>query len=330
MISEDHESLIIRSLTGVATREEEAQLNTWRKEDASHEKLYAEWQQIYHARVKSAIPPFDSLAEWQRLESAIANSADSPATKVMTGSRSLWLMPWSRVAAVVALLVASLFLIREMVREKTIIHESGDRLLTVKLHDGTTVTLRENSKLIHTTEFNREDRQVTLEGEGYFQVMHNPSKKFVVLANQTHVEVLGTSFLVRALNDTSTSVAVVEGTVAFSSAKERVTLTKGNGGSFNVQRNQLRVEEVSLENITAWKEHRLTFRKTSLKDVASSLEDYFQVVIEFTDPAIATCRFTGSFEEPQLEDVLDALTESLSLQVDLRNGKYFISGQGCN
>ncbi len=84
----------------------------------------------------------------------------------------------------------------------------------VLLPDGTEVCLNVNSTLSYQQDFGREERKVTLSGEGYFKVQRDESKRFVVHTDVMDVTVLGTTFNMYAYEDKDfCEMALVEGSV---------------------------------------------------------------------------------------------------------------------
>src|ERR1700730_1758658 len=64
----------------------------------------------------------------------------------------------------------------------------------IRLPDGSTVLLNKNSSLEYPENFNGNTREVTLIGEGYFDIQHNLEKSFIVQAGNVQTTVLGTAF----------------------------------------------------------------------------------------------------------------------------------------
>ena len=91
-------------------------------------------------------------------------------------------------------------------------HSSDNGILTVYLADGSRVFLTEGSKLEYEKTF-EEKRNVTLEGEGYFDVMSDPNRPFRVNAGKVIVTVLGTSFNIKEAGEDAIQVFVKAGKV---------------------------------------------------------------------------------------------------------------------
>ena len=60
-----------------------------------------------------------------------------------------------------------------------------------------------DSKLRFPTKFGKGERVVELEGEAYFQVVHNEDAPFIVKTSQMAIKVLGTEFNVSAYAEDS-------------------------------------------------------------------------------------------------------------------------------
>ena len=86
--------------------------------------------------------------------------------------------------------------------------------LKLSLPDGTSVWLNADSKLLYDNNFGINNRNVTLCGEGYFEVSKNKNLPFQVVSDDIKVEVLGTKFNVKNYpEDPNIKVALLEGSV---------------------------------------------------------------------------------------------------------------------
>lgn len=86
----------------------------------------------------------------------------------------------------------------------------------MKLPDGSIVWLNADSKLSYSESFSRKNRNVRLEGEGYFEVAHG-EHPFVVRTDSTQIKVLGTKFNVKNYDDENyIRVSLLEGSIALS------------------------------------------------------------------------------------------------------------------
>ena len=89
------------------------------------------------------------------------------------------------------------------------------------------------------------------------------------------------------------------------------------------------LEPVESQNVLAWKEKQLIFKRSSLSTVIKNLETYFRIDMEIRNEDISRCRFTGSFSEPTLEEIIEALSVSLDLNIIKKDDIYIVDGNGC-
>jgi ferric-dicitrate binding protein FerR (iron transport regulator) len=279
---------------------------------------------------------------WQRFQRTVKptetlESSPKPEAKVVPLGRSagrvqrLW---WSAAAALVVLLGVGYWLGIYEKTPKTLAFASGGRRMEHRLPDGTRVTLNRNSRLSYAEGLRGDQRVVTLQGEAFFDVRRNPDRPFVIYTAQSRVEVLGTSFTVRddTLRQTA-EVQVVTGLVAFSSRNPadtvRLRLRPGFKGVLNAQQ-QLAKLPIDDPNFMAWQSDKLVFNNASLRSVVVAMENYFDVDIEVTDPQLYDCRYTGDFEKPALEHVLQVVTLATNLNYKNQSGRYVLYGGGCS
>ncbi len=102
----------------------------------------------------------------------------------------------------------------------TLSNPRGSTVINMQLADGTHVWLNAGSSITYPVAFTGNQRYVELKGEGYFEVAKDPAKKFIVTANGTATEVLGTRFNVNAYDDEpETKITLLEGSVKVSREK---------------------------------------------------------------------------------------------------------------
>jgi ferric-dicitrate binding protein FerR (iron transport regulator) len=201
------------------------------------------------------------------------------------------------------------------------------------LPDSSRVTLNQFSTLTYQPGLDGDERTVKLEGEGFFEVKRNEQKPFVVLTENSRTEVLGTSFTVKSDEAGITEVQVVTGRVAFSARGEkgpaqRVILTPGFKAVASAQDSVVKTK-IEDPNFRAWQTDRLEFDNTPLNEVITSLGQYFDVTIKVENKKLLGCRFTGSFEQPKLKQVLEVLAESMQVRYNYEGNHYTLSGRGC-
>ena len=96
----------------------------------------------------------------------------------------------------------------------------GQKLKGHILPDSTFVSLNADSKISYPAKFSASKREVYLEGEAFFDVKRDVNRPFLIYANGSTTEVLGTSFNVNAYpSENIVEISVVTGKVAVYSRK---------------------------------------------------------------------------------------------------------------
>ncbi|MEQ9307468.1 MAG: DUF4974 domain-containing protein, partial [Marinoscillum sp.] len=176
------------------------------------------------------------------------------------------------------------------------------------------------SELTFPDNFHGERRVVSLKGEAFFEVSHNPNKPFFVNTNGDQVRVLGTSFNIRSYpEDEAVSVSVATGRVAYSiSSGDQVILVPNQMATHHLSKNDLKVGEVDHMQSFGWKDKIIYFKSASLDDIIIELERWYGVEIELHGDFKTSGKFTGRFENLPLEEVLIGLSYEFvfSYQID--------------
>jgi len=122
-----------------------------------------------------------------------------------------------RYAAVVLLLIFSGIAIYLSMGKDRVYH-SGATVQHIVLDDGSDVIMQPHTALTVEKGFAVKSRNVSLEGEAYFDVAKDKTKPFVIHTANAKIKVLGTKFYVRAAKD-ATGVDLYEGKVNVIGAK---------------------------------------------------------------------------------------------------------------
>ena len=177
-----------------------------------------------------------------------------------------------------------------------VIPRGGEYVLT--LADGTSVCLNAGSKLRFPVQFSGNMRRVELEGEGYFQVVRDEKKPFVVEASGVNITVLGTEFNVSNYPENlNVQTTLVEGSVKVVSERDGdvYILQPGEQAVFDKSSGELHVAAVDVSYATAWKEGRLRFRDRPLKEIMDFISRWYDVDVEYRDEEIKHYLFGCNF-----------------------------------
>jgi ferric-dicitrate binding protein FerR (iron transport regulator) len=230
-----------------------------------------------------------------------------------TYSRPNLFRRWSRVAAAALLLLVAggvfYLALGDRLGQRTL--RTGAEIATVALPDGSQVLLNKNSELRwNPNAFDAAERAVSLTGEAFFEVTPDAARPFRVRTASTEVQVLGTSFNLRAYpGEDDTEVAVLTGRVLFRSGTDSLQLEAAQCARAAADSRPV-LEPMNASNAIAWQTGQLVFRDAPLPLVVRQLEHFFAVRIEWQDAPHTSevpCTVSAKWTDPELEQVLTAL-----------------------
>ncbi len=220
------------------------------------------------------------------------------------------------------------------------------------LPDGTKVSLNAESTIALDRDFGTNNRQIYITGEAFFDVTHNAAKPFLVHLKDFDIRVLGTMFNVRSYStDRSSETSLVRGKVEikihnspgkslFLKPNQKLILAKLHPDSnrLTVQGNLSPTTEIFSTVFkpltissdgnsiveTAWVYNRLEINDEFFENLKPKLERWFGVKIVFVGDEVKEYRFTATFENETLDQVLKALQISYNFNYEIQNDKILI------
>lgn len=211
--------------------------------------------------------------------------------------------------------------------------QTADNKKIIHLPDGSMVILNRHSSLRYAATGGSGTREVTLDGEAYFDIVHRPDDAFLVRTGKIVTRVLGTAFNIRAYStETSIQVTVDHGKVqvlrgasnmGLLSDKEQIRFELGNE-SYHEQR-------VSLKPVMAWKPVEISFDDITMEQAAKRIADRFKVRFNFVNPLLKECRVTATFYmEDDLDQIMTVICGVNRSKFEIGGGLVTIDGKGCN
>lgn len=201
-------------------------------------------------------------------------------------------------------------------RQETVLMASSENISSYTLPDGSKVWLNKNSWLAYNQKFGKRTRQVTLKGEGYFEVNRDERRPFIVkMQNNLDIKVLGTTF--NACNYPSLNKAEVilrSGSVQVSdNGRNEYVILKPNQ-KFTWNEGTAEISSVNAMNCCRWFEHRLVFDNVKLKDILENLSHKYQTEISLNVGNLADKHMSMTIRDESVEDILDILTTLLPIR----------------
>ncbi len=177
---------------------------------------------------------------------------------------------------------------KEIISTHTVVVPRG-KTFELVLSDGTFVLLNPQSELTYPVKFDSTStREVTLRGEGYFEVTKS-SNRFVVNTDNMKLQVYGTTFNVISRDYLPDEAVLVEGVVGITpknSLDGKETVLHPGDKSFVDKLGQVSVTQIDLAEYTAKRNGYILFNGKTIKQVISSLELYYDVQFVVKNEAI--------------------------------------------
>lgn len=287
-----------------------------------------------------------SDAMWQSIQESMA-APQKPVRR---------LRPWYIAAAAVfiALVATGILWFRMQQQDHSVYHQlvahadlgnhkrvensnHGKTPQTISLPDGSSVVLQPGARISYSTCFGDKcQRRVYVSGVAFFEVKRN-IEPFVVYANEMVINVLGTSFLVKAYDeDTLVSVTVKTGKIAVA------VQPKVNDALVNLSANQEAILKrtthalnvlplpVTVAQPTIADLYSFVFADAPADSVLSVIESAYGVHINYDKALLANCRLTASLEDEPLKEKLKLICQALEANCTIDGNEITITTKGCH
>lgn len=199
----------------------------------------------------------------------------------------------------------------ETVRRQTFITPVG-QTATIALSDGTIVTLDTQSELEAIERSSRREVFLT-RGRAYFRVAKDPSRPFIVHANERSVRALGTAFTVWNEGPV-VEVVLVEGAVRVEmpgpregAGRSTVATDMKAGTRLLSAADGWSVQAVDAASAVSWSSGLLRFRDQPLSQIVEQLNRYSSRQIVIADETLGERRLQGAFPTGDVDQFASAV-----------------------
>ncbi|WP_234734191.1 FecR family protein [Tellurirhabdus bombi] len=356
------DSLLGKFLAGESDANESERVRHWltesneQQEFSRFERIWETAGQLKH-KASDTPAPVDTDAAWAKMKGRMKAPAETekpvgikldlqPERKeeptieaqirpLPTRPRSTWTAYWRVAAAVVLLMSLGWFGWRELRQQQTpdlvaqVAVKSKNKTVERLLPDGTKVFLNKDSRIDYPERFAADSREVVLTGEAFFEVKPDAARPFRIKAGQATIQVLGTSFSVRAYTK-DVEVAVKTGKVQFAVKKQQIFLTKNEQARYDVAKDTIQRAPRFDPNLFAYKTGQLLFENERLEDIVRTLSTVYRTDIRLSNAKLANCRLTVGFDHNQsIDSVLTITAEPLRLAWRHEGQQYYLYGEEC-
>lgn len=351
MSTERFIELLLKKESDSISQLEEKELQFLRGEKYSHEFILSE---LNHLPLESLhfnkINNESIQSNWETLQLALKeNLADQPMEPAKKAKR-IKLSPFLKYAAAVTIIVAITlpFFKRERIAkpQKEQVETQGS-ISKVTLADGTTVHLNSDSKLNFDETYTPSNRVVSLLGEGFFNVKHDPQHPFIIHTNKGDIKVTGTSFNLRNYpHEKVLEATLIAGRIEVvlkNQPEKKIILrpyqkvsVSGENTNDDISPSKT-LSIIELSNVqkkdsliaeSSWLSGKMVFINKPLEDIARQLETQFDTKIIINNDDVKKYRYTGTFENSDLNYILKVFQFSKKFSYKVEDNQIIIDAYG--
>lgn len=206
---------------------------------------------------------------------------------------------------------------KELIYNRVIIPR-GATPYKVELDDGSAVWLNAGSELEYPVHFVGEDRRVILTGEGFFDVVKDEVRPFVVDAGGQSLMVLGTEFNISSYPQEPVVTTLVSGKVSLrpdgDSYSEEVILLPGQQTSFDSATGYIQIATVNVNHFISWRSGMLNVDQMTLAGVLKKVERKYDVTFDLSEADVEGIVLKGSISEEAFETVQSILEKAANVE----------------
>lgn len=204
----------------------------------------------------------------------------------------------------------------------------GERMQLV-FQDGSKASLNSESRIKYPRKFSFTERKVELEGEAFFEISHNKNRPFIVDLNSINVQVLGTTFNVKAYSaDSDILVTLETGKISISNKTQPIAFLKpGEKAIYNkVTQKCLITRSKDITAASAWKKNLIIFDNTPLSEVIVTLSRWYNIDFILKDPTTLKYSYTLTSHKKQIQEILYELEKIAPVRFEKQdNNTYIVS-----
>lgn len=309
------EELIISFLCGEIDDAKNFEFKQKLNNDTSFKNLYNELKSTWDL---SSISLMDIESDWNSIQKRIS-------------TKSSGLSMWGYISRIAAVLVVMLSVSVGLWvywnvpgYGRWVVFETNAHSDSVVLPDQSVVFLNHHSSLKYPNSFSKNSRDVSLSGEGFFEIESDKNRPFTISIANVEIKVLGTSFNVfENQKDKSVELNVVDGTVSFNNKVQSLLISKGESAVAN--NNQIVKNATTNNNFLSWKTGKLEFNSSSLNEIVNSISRHYSDITSFEIDTESDILVTTKFDNLSLDNVLEELEIHFQKNFALKNGKLVIS-----
>lgn len=321
---------ILRNLKGISDAESDAVLTAWLDKAPLNREVYNELAVLWES-VRQEDMDFDADAAWEHVKGLTIRKNGGNAKSGKPKRRfSKWVAAAACIAAAVLFTTAGYLAAVSRPSDYLSIAEytplnGKSRMM---LSDGTEICLRDGSTISLDNSQKTGQREVLLDGEGYFHVAKNEGRSFVVKSGNVEICVYGTQFNVRTEKETGdVLVALQEGSVSLKTNMDYQMMTPGDIVRCSQDGTLSPVQgDVLQEN--CWTKNAIEFKGWTLGAVCDCLSRWYDVNIAVSADIANAYKYNFTLRNETLNEILSLMALASPIGYAFRlDGSVQVSGK---
>ena len=299
---------IMRFFRNECTPEEKQAVMQWVNESEEHKAFFFKWEELFYLGKENIASDEAILRKAEKiLEARIEKEEDRLSLKYAAS-----------IAAIIAVSgLSAWYVLSNQSREQITVSTGAGETLALVLPDSSKVWLNENTVLAYPEAFDGDKRELHLNGEAYFEVTKNKHKPFRVNSKNMSVQVLGTKFNFKSLDDGKTAEAsLIEGEVKVEGNNDEgsITLSPGQKVELNLMTRQMKVSQADVIVDAVWHDNLIPLKQADLFRIADILEKLYGMDIILSPDIDKTATYSGVLQKKEtIEDVLKILQNTIHI-----------------
>lgn len=280
--------LLYKFFAGTATLEEKERIMQWMELAPENKQVFLKERKLYNAILLNSEP-------------VQVQDTEKHKQRRMPSS---FVLRFLRIAAMIVIAFGLGYFTQitresdEPVAMQTISVPAG-QCVNLTLPDGSNIWLNAQTTIQYPVSFNKQKRQVKLDGEAYFEVAKDAKRPFIVNTKECSVEVLGTKFNVDAYSSRDKfETVLMEGSVKVSlcSNPSEAILLKPNNRVYR-SNGRLLTEQMDNYERYRWKEGLICFQNEPFRVVMEDFEKFYGLKIVVNNQKVTKYLYTGKFKQ---------------------------------
>jgi len=318
-INDNMDDLLVKYLLQEATPSEEAEVLQWCSISEANRQYFNQFKLIWEQSRQLAVT--SSLNEeeaWIRFKQGLQNRASETPVIPVTVKKFSWLKIAAALFFVLTGAAITYLYIKKQNDNALVFVQSLEKVITDTLPDGSVVTLNKHSSLSYTKKFTGDSREITLQGEAFFNVTPDKSKPFIITANDVTVRVVGTSFNVKSEGN-KTEVIVETGIVEVANQQKAVRLKPHEKIIVDKNKDALYKQKNTDELYNYYKTKEFICDDTPLWRVVEMLNEVYHSNIIIGNNKIIDLPLSTTLPADSLNEALNVISQTFNIQV-AKNG----------